>query len=352
MSVRITIAVVAFWGLIPALISVSSCRRSSDQSSAVRHDRVATDPVSANTLRDVTVLPYWVPSSQFAGYYTGLEKGIFRKHGINLKILPFNSRETTESLLQDRKADFALLWMVSAMEVREKGLDIVNIAQLSCRSSLMFITRNSSGIEKLEDMNGKRAGIWTGFELQPEVLFKKFNLKVEMISIGPSNNLFLQNAVDIINANWFDEYHSILNNGIDESELNKFFFADYGLNFLEDGIYCRRELRVAEPVLCREFVQATLESWDYVFRNPEEAIEIVIRYAEQHNQPVNRSHQQWMLNAYKSLYSRDSGRTVNSLLLPVDYSTMQKIMLESNVLSRETPYDSFYMPSLQTKQTY
>jgi len=352
MSLKITFAVVAFGGLISGLIPISSCRRSFDHSPVISNKPGATDTIASGTLPDVTVLPYWVPSSQFAGYYTGLEKGIFRKHGINLKILPFNPRETTESILQEKRADFALLWMVNALAVRENGLDIVNIAQLSCRSSLMFITRKNSGIDKLEDMNGKKAGIWIGFELQPRVLFKKYNLNVEMISIGATNNLFLQNGVDILNANWFDEYHSILNNGIHEDELNKFFFADYGLNFLEDGIYCRRELRLEKPGLCREFVLATLESWDYVFRNTEEAIDIVVRYAEQHNQPVNRSHQQWMLNAYKSLYSRDSGKTVNSLLLPEDYSTMQKIMLESKVLSRETSYESFYLPALQNAKTY
>jgi len=299
---------------------------------------------SNKELRTITLLPYWVPSSQFAGYYAGIEKGIFEKHGISLGILPYDPQISAASAIQDKKADFALLWLVNALEIRDKGVDIVNIAQFSSRSSLMLITKKSSGISDIGNMNGKRAAIWVGFERQPQLLFRKFNLDVEIVPIGSSNSLFLQDGVDIINANWFDEYHSILNNGIAGDELNKFFFADYGFNFLEDGMYCLNEKLRNDPALCNDFIEATLESWNYAFNNQEEAIGIVIKYAKAQNQPVNISHQRWMLNAYKSLYIPDGKDSINTRLTRENYETIQQLMLDSKFLITNTPFDSIYKP--------
>lgn len=302
-------------------------------------------------LRRVRLLPYWVPSAQFAGYYVGIEKGIYHSHGINLEIVPYDPVVSAESVLRDKKTDFAPLWLVNAIELREKGIDIVNIVQFSSRSSLMLITKKSSGISYLEDMNGKRAGIWVGFERQPQALFKKYNLNVEIVPIGSTNNLFLQDGVDILNANWFDEYHSVLNNGVNEDELNKFFFADYGFNFLEDGIYCLREKVREDPQLCKDFVEATLESWNYAFNNQEEAINIVVKFAKALNQPVNPSHQRWMLSTYKTLYIPAGSHTINTNLVKNDFETIQQILLESRFISKITPYDSIYKPCLKLPVT-
>ena len=294
--------------------------------------------------RKVRLMPYWVTSAQFAGYYVGIEKGIFRKHGIDLEVLPFDPFKPTKKDIEDGHADFALLWLVNAIELRAQGVDIVNIAQLSSRSSLMLLAKKSSGIRKITDLNGKKAAIWSGFELQPRALFSKYHLDVKMIPIGSTNTLFLLDGVDVINANWFDEYHSILNNGYDSSELVPFFFADYGLNFLEDGIYCLSEKTRTDPLLCYDFVEAALESWMYAFDHPNETLDIVIRIARKENRPVNLSHQQWMLARYRELYIPKGQKKITTELLSRDYKNVSDIMQNSKLINRIIPYDSFYLP--------
>jgi len=295
-------------------------------------------------LQKVRLMPYWVTSAQFAGYYVGIEKGIFRKHGIDLEVLPFDPFKPTRKDIEDGRADFSLLWLVNAIELREQGVDIVNIAQLSSRSSLMLLAKKSSGIRKITDLNGKKAAIWAGFELQPKALFSKYNLDVKIIPIGSTNTLFLVDGVDVISANWFDEYHSIINNGYDANELVPFFFADYGLNFLEDGIYCLSGKARSDPGLCHNFVDAALESWMYAFDHPEETLDIVIRIARKENRPVNRSHQQWMLDRYRELYIPKGQKKITTELLSRDYKNVSDIMQNSKLINRIIPYDSFYIP--------
>jgi len=294
----------------------------------------------ASNLRKVTFLPYWVTTAQFAGYYLGKELGFYEKHGIDLEIIPFQPFYTSTDLIGKRQADFAALWLVNAIEVRASGVDIVNIAQFSSRSSLMLVAKKSRGIEKIEDMNNRKAGAWSGFELQPTTFFKKFHLNVELIPIGSTNNLFLNNGVEMTTANWFDEYHSIINSGYNPEELTTFFFADYGLNFLEDGIYCLDSLRINDPELCTSFVNATAESWIYAFNNPEIAIDIVIAEAQKSNIPVNRIHQKWMLDRYRDLYF-STGKTTTGLS-EKDYLFTAKVMKESNLISEIPDFEDFY----------
>jgi len=335
---------VTIWLFILLILSLGSCDNQPEPSILNTNTENLIIKNTSKPMHQVKLLPYWVPSAQFAGYYIGIEKGIFQKYGIQLEILPFDPLMPADQSIRDKKIDFAILWLVNAIECRDKGVDIVNIAQFSSRSSLMLITKKSSGISKLQDMNGKRAGIWIGYERQPQALFKKFNLDVNIIPIGSTNNLFLQDGVDILNANWFDEYHAILNSGIDEDELNKFFFADYGLNFLEDGIYCLAEKAREDPELCVNFINAALESWNYAFNNQEETIDIVEKYAKAQNQPVNHPHQLWMLSHYKTLYIPAGSETINTDLLQKDYETVQQIMLENRFIDKATSYDSFYKP--------
>lgn len=299
-------------------------------------------PTSEASRRKVTFLPYWVSNAQFAGYYMAKEMGVYQKYGMDVEIIPYQPFLTTSEMIRDGKLDFAAIWLMNALEIKASGIDIVNIAQFSTRSSLMLVTKKASGINQLEDMNHKKAGIWSGYELQPKTLFKKYNLDVEIIPIGSTNNLFLEGCVDITNANWFDEYHSIINSGYDPEELNTFFFADYGLNFLEDGLYCLSDKMRRDPELCADFVVATMEGWLRAFQNPEQTIDLVISYVQKSKLPVNRAHQRWMLDRYKDLYMH--GDSLSTTLSEKDYLFTGNLLLESGLIAKLPSFSSFYVP--------
>ncbi len=329
------------------LISISACNGKSKQNSETSKTSEKSDSNNVKTIRNVTFLPYWVTAAQFAGYYVAEDMGIYKKYGIKLNIIPYQPFSPTENLIKNGKVDFAALWLVNAIELKASGVDIVNIAQPSTRSSLMLVTKKKSGIKTLKDMNGKRAGIWNGFELQPKALFKKYNLDVKIIPIGSTNNLFLMDGVDITNANWFDEYHSIINSGYNPEELNTFFFADYGLNFLEDGIYCLSDKLKNDPELCADFVKATFEGWKYAFDNKEKAIDIVIKYAEKAKVPVNKIHQRWMLERYQDLYLPKGKTSFNTVLSKKDYQFVGNVLKESGLINKIPPFDNFYKPIMK-----
>jgi len=321
----------------------ASCKRKEGREKFIPAGR-QTEKAFAGALKKITVYPYWVTTCQFAGYYVGKEKGIFRKHGIDLNILEYKPFITTNDIIKNRQADFAILWLVNAIQLRSSGINIVNLAQFSTRSSLMLLAKKSSGIRKITDLNGKRAGIWDGYELQPRTLFSRYNLNTRIVAIGNTNNLFLQGGVDVINANWFDEYHAILNSGYNEDELVPFFFADYGLNFLEDGVYCLEDKLKEDPEICVEFVKATIESWLYALNHPEESVEIILKNQRLQKMGANHSHQTWMIERYKDLYLPKGRKTLNITLTESDYMSNALILLQNRQIHSIPPYKQFFIP--------
>jgi NitT/TauT family transport system substrate-binding protein len=331
------------FNIILMIAVMIGCNQKSEKRSNVGAKTSAT-PTDAKVLRTVNFLPGWIANAQFAGFYVADAKGIYNKYGIKINIISYEPFVTTTNQITNGSTDFATLWLSNAIKLRASGTEIVNIAQLSSRSSAMLVTKKKSGINTIQDINGKRAGVWSDNELQFKALFKKYRLDVEIIPIGSTNNLFLMDGIDLISANWHNEYHSIINSGFNPDELNTFFLADFGMNFLEDGIYCLSGKLKSDPQLCADFVNASLEGWMYAFDHPEEAIDVVMKYIRKNNQPVNRPHQQWMLNRYKDLYLPKEKTTLSISLSSQDYQFIGNLLKESGLIAQIPAYDVFYQP--------
>ena len=79
-------------------------------------------------LKKISLIPLWKSQAQFAGYYVALEKGFYKKHGLDVTILEGGPDYEPAQLLGEGKADFALMWLSSAMQRRSQGMRLINIA--------------------------------------------------------------------------------------------------------------------------------------------------------------------------------------------------------------------------------
>ncbi len=298
-------------------------------------------------LQKVTFVPHWVPQAQFAGYYIAKDLGIYKKHGIDLTIITGGPSVSTSAMLQKGQVNFALMWLSNAIQLKANKTRIVNIAQVVNRSALMLISKKSSGINTPKDMEGKKVGLWGGdFLIQPMAFFKKYNLNVNPIMQGNSINLFFFDGIDVTSAMWYNEYHTILNSGFDEKELNKFFFADYGLNFPEEGIYCSEEFYNSNKELCKKFVEATLEGWRYAFDHPEEAVDLILKHIKKSNLPVNKAHQRWMLSRMNDLIFPKKKNTNFEALTKEGFLLVSEKLKEGGLINEIPEFDSLYKPVL------
>jgi len=162
------------------------------------------NPAKTRALTKVTFIPQWVPQAQFAGYYITLETGIYKKkYGLDVEIISGGPQRSSADYLKNRKADFASLWLVSGIDLCNQGIEVVNLAQIVQRSALMLVTKKSSGILKLKDVNGHKVGLWDPpFATQPKIFFQQQKIKVISLQQSYSINLFLRDSVAVASAMW------------------------------------------------------------------------------------------------------------------------------------------------------
>jgi NitT/TauT family transport system substrate-binding protein len=293
-------------------------------------------------LKKVSLAPLWSPQAQFAGYYVALDKGIYAKHGIDLTILKGGAGHSPVQALTDGKADFAILWLTTALKHRSAGINLVNLAQIIQKSSMMLISKKNSGIKTIADMDGKKVGLWGGdLSIPPRALFAKQGIKVREVPLSNSVNLFLRGGVEVTSAMWYNEYHTIINSGVDPEELNIIYLNDQGINFLEDGIYTLDKTLGKEPALVRAFADASLEGWRYAFAHPDETLDIIIKYMREAQLPANRIHQKWMLDRMRDLIILGNGELSLGLLKEQDYRAVGSAMQKDGLIRTYPDHASF-----------
>lgn len=297
----------------------------------------------ADDLRPLAFLPQWSPQAQFAGYYVAQEKGFYRQNGLAVTLLQGGpSRSPTESLAKGR-ADVATLWLSSALQLIEDGVEVVNLGQVVQRSALMLVAKEETGIRTPGQMDGKKIGVWPAdFQIQPKAFFDRFGVSARMVTTDSPVNLFLRDGVQVASVMWYNEYHTLLNCGLDPDEMTIFFFQDYHLNFPEDGLYMRKETYEENPQAARAFSAASFEGWRYAFDHPEEALDIVIARMEKAHIPANRVHQRWMLSRMEDLIAPASAGAKWGNLNPEDYRRVGRILEDYGLIETTPPYASFF----------
>ncbi|MCX7634800.1 MAG: ABC transporter substrate-binding protein [Syntrophales bacterium] len=293
-------------------------------------------------LRTVSFLPHWIPQAQFAGYYVAQEKGFYKNHGIDVLILRGGPQTPVGEALKHNRVNFASLFLTEAIKLRDEGVRIVNLAQIVRRSGFMLVARKKAGIRTVTDLAHKKVALWQDFRVQPQMLFQKYQTPIIPVVQGTTVNLFLRGGVDATSAMWYNEYHTILSAGWNEEELTPFFFHKEGLNFPEDGIYVKEETLRRDPELCCRFAKASLEGWKYAFANPEEALDIVMRYADEAKTGTNRAHQRWMLNRLRELIAPADAKTPLGTLERSDYERTADLLYQAGVVKSIIPYGGFH----------
>lgn len=238
----------------------------------------------------------WQPQAQFAGYYLARERGFYRAAGIEAEILGGGPERSPLAALRSGEADLAILWLATAIKARAAGVPLVNVAQVLPRSSLVLVARADSGIQGLDDLEGRRVAVWRGDTgLAVEALLRAHRLAVRRIPQSSTVNLFLRGAVDVMSATLYNEYHLLLDAGLEPEDLRVVRLADGGIDFPEDGLYVLEDTWRERRAPIEAFIAATRSGWEEAFADPEAAVDVVLRYQRAARIPANRIHQRWML---------------------------------------------------------
>ena len=228
----------------------------------------------------------WVPQAQFAGYYVAASKGYYADENLNVEIDGGSTDVSPVQALVGGTADVVINWAADALASREKGVNLINIAQPFKNSALLLTCRKDMGVATSADFKGKTLGVWFGGNEYP---FYAYMTKlgyptqggadgVEVLKQGFNVDPLLQKQAACISTMTYNEYGQVLDGGLKPEDLVVFNYRDEGVGMLEDGLYVLED-RLADPafkdVLVR-FVRASMKGWKDAVENPDEAAQIVV----------------------------------------------------------------------------
>ncbi len=309
-------------------------------------------PVHAGTptpvvgLRPVSVIFHWKAQAQWAGYYMALEKGIYARHGLDVNLMSRKGRSDPLDLLMDGRVTFATHFLSAGVGLRGARQPVVHIGQMFNRSNLMVVARKSDGVDKITDLSGKAVCFWDGYY---RFVFKSFFRDQGVTDLrerpmGLTVSQFTSRQVAACSAMEYNEYNLIMTSPeVDTEDLIFFRLREMGMDFPEDAIYTTEETAENEPELCRAFVQATLEGWQYAREHPEETLAVVMReVADDPDELVTEAHQKWMLGVcLDSVFIPESTGRKPGVLSRRDFTIMHDFLKENEQLRQTFSYDDF-----------
>lgn len=288
---------------------------------------------TANAADKLTLQLKWVPQAQFAGYYVAKDKGFYKEAGLDVTVKAGGPDINPSQVIAGGGADVVVDWMPSALATREKGVPLVNIAQVFQKSGMMLTCRKDSGIKTPADFKGHTLGVWFAGNEYP---FLSWMAKLGLSTTGASPDVtvlkqgfnvdpILQKQASCISTMTYNEYWQIIEAGMPESELTVFKYQDQGVATLEDGLYAL-EKPLSDPKFVEKagrLLKASLKGWEYAAKNQAEAVQIVL--ANDTTGAQTKEHQTTMMAEIAKLL--DGSSKGIGYLDPTDYERTVSILL-------------------------
>ncbi|MEM8586528.1 MAG: ABC transporter substrate-binding protein [Pseudomonadota bacterium] len=241
---------------------------------------------TAQAQDEFTVQLKWVTQAQFAGYFVADALGFYDDVGLDVTVNPGGPDIAPPQVIAAGGADVVVEWMPAALAARERGVDLVNVAQIFDRSGMMLTCSAESGITEPEDFEGKTLGVWFAGNEYPflswmsqlDHSFEGADAEVTVLRQGFNVDPLLDGQADCISTMIYNEEWQVVDAGIPEDELVVFHYEDHGVATLEDGLYTLAE-NLEDPAFVDKlarFIAATVRGWEYAIENPEEAAQLVV----------------------------------------------------------------------------
>ena len=276
-----------------------------------------------------TLQTKWVTQAQFAGYYVALENGYYDDEGLDVTIKSGGPDIAPPQVMAGGGADILIEWMPAALASREKGLNLVNIAQPFKSSGMMLTCRKDSGISSPSDFADKTLGVWFYGNEYP---FLSWTSKLNMATDGSAGGVtvlkqgwgiepLLQKQADCVSTMTYNEYWQVIDGGLSADELVVFPYDEQGVSTLEDGLYVLEE-NLSDAAFvdkAARFLRASMKGWEWASNNSDAAADIVLEYDMSGAQ--TEKHQRRMMGEVNKLTANggklnvdDYQRTVDTLL--------------------------------------
>lgn len=281
-------------------------------------------------------LPIPVADTAFAPYYLGVDKEIFSKNGLNVKLEPGTPELNPVKMLSQETDQFAVLGGPELLfTAKSKEAPLVGLALVHKNSDfVVLVSPKSSEITQLSILQDKKVGFFYG-HISTDILrmlFKKENIKVEEVDVGFDYSQLIAGKLP---AQWAFRTTAGITLPAKGVELNFISPADYGIETQGHIIVTTEKIIKEQPEVVQAFVNAVLEAIAYSLEHPQESIEATVKRDPNFQPSVGEK----QLEIYNAAIRRNSKI---GWIAQEDMEKTKKQMLTVNLIPQDFDVQSAY----------
>lgn len=234
--------------------------------------------LNADGLKKVSVQLEWKNTFEFAGFFVALEKGYYKKLGLDVKTKEWDYTIDTTQDVASGKSTFGLVRPSSLVDI-SNGVDIVYLMAIYQSNPLILLANKKSGIKSIRDLKHKRIMATKGHLSEASIISLLSSQHADTDDFQIIKHSF--DVADLVNGK-ADAMVAYISNEpflLKEAGGEPIMFnaKDYGFDFYNDIVIVNREYLDNNPKVVKDFRKATIKGYEYAFSHIDETVDLILK---------------------------------------------------------------------------
>jgi NitT/TauT family transport system substrate-binding protein len=228
----------------------------------------------------------WRFEGPAAPYFVAIDKGYYKQEGLNVSIDPGSGSVEGINRVASGAYEVGFADINSLIKYRDnpRNLPVKAIMMVYDTPAFSIVSLKKNGIAKPKDLEGKVLGApaadgayaqWPIFVEANKI--DRSKVKIENIGFPVREPMLAQGKVDAITGFWFSSYMNLKANGVKDDEIVVLHMRDFGVDLYGNVIIANPDFMRFNPKAAAGFVKATIRGIQETVKNPESAIDSMMK---------------------------------------------------------------------------
>lgn len=247
----------------------------------------------------------WTPNTNHTGLYVAMDKGYYKDAGIELEIVQ-PPEDGAEVLVASGKADFGISFqdtMAGALS-KDSPLPIKAVAAITQHNTSGIMSRKGDGITTPKGLEGKKYATWD-LPIEKAILKNVVEkdggdfAKVELIPSTVTDEVSALSTQQI-DAVWV--YYGWAGISAKKKGFDFDYFAFKDINptfdYYTPVLITNDDMIKNNSDTVKKFLEATKKGYEFAAGNPQDAAEILLKYAPETDSKLANASQEYLSTCY------------------------------------------------------
>ena len=228
----------------------------------------------------------WRFEGPAAPFFVAIDKGYYKAEGLNVSIDPGAGSVEGINRVASGAYEIGFADINSLVKYRDnpRNLPVKAVMMVYDTPAFSIVSLKKNGIAKPKDLEGKVLGApaadgayaqWPIFVQANRIDASK--VKIENIGFPVREPMLAQGKVDAIAGFWFSSYMNLKANGVNGDDIVVLLMKDYGVDLYGNVIIANPDTMRFAPKAVAGFVKATIRGIQDTVKNPEAAIDSLMK---------------------------------------------------------------------------